>query len=522
MLWLVGVLCAGAAAYAYLFVAPLLFYTDNYVYLLLGEAWASGQGQTNIWTGLPIPHRQYPPGYPMLLGLAMRLGLESVTAFKLVNGVLFGASIGLAYGWGRRVVGDREAAMLACAFIALNVALLRFASLVMTEIPFVASTLLALYALARSRSEQLVWRDGWFWLMIASTIASFYIRSVGVALAFAVGVGLAFERRWGRAALASAVTFAAWLPWWLRGRELGSTYSSYFTTWIVPGDAGASAAALVRRVAGNVWGYLSVSFPEALTPAIQPVIDLAPVLAACCSVLALAAAFWGWKGLRQDRAVVGVYLLATTALHLIWPVHWNTYRFVLPVVPVLTVLATWGGLRAAGAVLSRGAAEGAPRPGPASAVLGLPLLLLVLPGLYVAKNWDGHRPSTLEIRHLVAAEWVQDHVPEGAAAIAAARPATVHYLTRRYVGAPRSGATPEETIAMLRADGFGYVLVTANRSDHPIFARVVPAIEAHPEQFELLEAIARPDSGEGAYPYYTALYRILPEPEADEAAAYGP
>ena len=522
-LWLIGLLGAGAAAYAYLFVAPLLFYGDNYAYLLLGRAWSMGLGHVSIWTGVLEPHAQYPPGYPMLIGALTAVGLGSVTALKLTNGVLLAASVGLLYGWSARVLADRRVALLACAFVAFNVALLRFASLVMSEVPFIAATLLAFYALARSREAgKPLSTDGWFWLALAATIAAFYIRSVGVALALALGAGFAADRQWRRAVVAGGVTFAAWVPWWWRGRALDGDYSKYFASAGEPGDAQATVAALAGRVAGNVERYLTGSFLEAMAPSLQPVMDLSPDLAAVLSAVLLILAGVGWRYLKAGHAVVAVYIGMTTLVYLIWPVHWNTYRFVLPTVPLLTVLATWGGLVAAGRVVRT--PDGTPRaPGtPAPILVALPVLLLVLPGLYVGKRWDGRHPSTLESRHRQAVEWLQTHVPENGPRLAASREATLYYLAGRHTAMPRIGRTAEETIQMMREDGFGFVLVSTNAASHPMQTYLVPIIEAHPEQFELLESLRRPAVKEGAYPFYTALYRILPEPEADEAAAYGP
>ena len=498
---LLAVLVAGAAAYAYVFVHRFIFYTDNQAYLLLGRSLAEGLGYVDVWAGDGRPHIHFSPGYPVIIALASKLAISSIFALKLLNGAFVLASVGLLYGWARRVLADRSTALVACAFVALNASVLRFGSLLMSEAPFIFMTTLALYALARSE-ERSRRQALWFGLLLLAVPAAVYVRTVGVGLVLGIGAELLVGRRWRRAAVAAAVWAAALLPWWWRGRTIGGGYSHHFFGWQQePG--GSALRALVERIGENIAGYLKISVPEALMPGLVPASDLIPGLGIVASSLVLGLAAWGVACLPRHRIAVGLYLLATAGVLVLWPTFWNTYRFVVPVVPLLSVAAVWGGLQLGGRLLQAG------RPAPVWVVL--PFLLFTLPGLFEGRNWARHGDSTLALRLEKATGWIQEIGPPDAKPTGTTTPEVFYYLSGRPAVRMRGGATPAETLAYLDEDGLGYVLVTAAGAQQQMYSMVVPMIDAFPERFELLRFIERPeDRRVNGYPYYTALYRVLP------------
>ncbi len=55
---------------------------DNIYYHILGEALATGQGYVDISNPMTPVHNHYPPGYPFIISIFMRLGFEEISFFN--------------------------------------------------------------------------------------------------------------------------------------------------------------------------------------------------------------------------------------------------------------------------------------------------------------------------------------------------------------------------------------------------------------------------------------------------------
>ena len=71
------------AVYIWCFDSKIDLNSDNATYISLARNLASGQGYSDMaYGGAFVPASQFPPGYPFLLSLMVRLGLDSIVAFK--------------------------------------------------------------------------------------------------------------------------------------------------------------------------------------------------------------------------------------------------------------------------------------------------------------------------------------------------------------------------------------------------------------------------------------------------------
>ena len=136
--------------------------------------------------------------------------------------------------------------------------------------PFLAISLLALYALTRVREADGL-REGrrWLCLLILSLAAAYYLRSVGLFLIAAVVFGSVVRRRWLEAAWVGGAVGLLALPWYLYGRALqGNTYVSAFVAkdWYLPEQGHIGVEDLARRVQANAWDYAAYHLPNVILP----------------------------------------------------------------------------------------------------------------------------------------------------------------------------------------------------------------------------------------------------------------
>lgn len=120
---------------------------DNVYYYALGRAIAAGKGYTNIMFLEETPHSHFPPGYP-LFNAGILLFTHSYTALKIANGILFGLSILILFFLLKRISGNLFVALSTCLLCCMQQALLRYSTIVMSEMLFTFLTLGVLYLIS--------------------------------------------------------------------------------------------------------------------------------------------------------------------------------------------------------------------------------------------------------------------------------------------------------------------------------------------------------------------------------------
>ena len=99
--------------------------------------------------------------------------------------------------------------------------LLHYAHQVMSEVPYLTFSLLALWLVERGVGREGLKGNWWLVGGFACTIWAYYIRTVGIALVAAVVVYLLRRRDFRRCLLFGGAAFVCWLPWTLRNQAVG-------------------------------------------------------------------------------------------------------------------------------------------------------------------------------------------------------------------------------------------------------------------------------------------------------------
>jgi hypothetical protein len=523
---LIATLLGAALLYASHLHPYLGDYGDDAEFLILGQSLATGQGYAWINSPEHPAHNRYPPGYPLLLALVMKVTGTTGDAFAAITpakvATLGTALAGALVLWplARRRLSPLAAAG-AVALFAFNPVVVRYATQVMSDVPYVLVQLVALawadrlldgasrsrtpFLLAGGEASAVLPPDQaphgakagrhrvWRWLALGALAAAMsYTRAVGMAASVGV-LAWAWWRLGRRAALVAGGTYLLLtLPWWLRTATLAGGWR-YLEELLAAQyhDPSAGAAAptdFLARAGANTWFQ------------VDRILDFGPYAALAGLVGAVAVAAGFWRCLRRPGGAAEWCVLPVLVPVLVWPVP--NGRHFLPVVPLIGIYALAGALWT-GRLLARRAAGVAggpqeaqrrapttPRWWPHAVAAGA----LLAVGAEVAFNlrvtaanqhalaagggpagYYRERPEWS--RFLEAAAWLRQHAaPDDV--VMARRHFAVYVYTARFSDKYRFDVTPEELAYLTAGTARKFVLEDAFDELRGDFSQLPPALRA--------------------------------------------
>jgi hypothetical protein len=259
----------------------------------------------------------------------------SIVAMKTVVLACFALACALAYLLIRRWAGPRVA-LLCAVLLATNRLALELSDSVMSELPFMLwSTLALLLHDQAERVGERRWRR-WELAAGASAIWALLLRSIGVALVGALALRLLIRRRWLSAGvLATAAAGTKVVEVLLRGGGEGPSYLQQllYVDWYRPELGYVTPGGLLARIGSNAVRYGTEVLPE----------SVAPVEGASALWVVILLALLVGLGIYLARLhVAGLYALLFLAILLAWPRVWAVHRMVTPLLPVTLLLVVSG------------------------------------------------------------------------------------------------------------------------------------------------------------------------------------
>lgn len=309
---------------------PVVSGVDEATYLILSGSLEQGSYRDEFLVGRPH-HVQYPPGTPAWLLLMRRVGGSSEDAGRLANLVLVALSA-LLLGDALRRLGHAWLGVGAIGIVGLNPDLLSYGGTLLSEAPYTALSMLAVWATLRADQRS---GRGSAALAVAAATASVLTRSIGVVIVGAVGAWSLLRRRWGLAVALTVAAGAALGGWlWYVSLEAPQTIGASYSK-----DLANASAGLAERVITNLKGYSIRSLPQALAiPALPgtPVDNIAWILALLgFGGVGLAVMIRRWPG-------AALALLGSAVILLIWP--WPVRRLLTPLIPLAVAALVLGAL----------------------------------------------------------------------------------------------------------------------------------------------------------------------------------
>jgi len=476
--WRIGILVAAAAVMAFLSFDPKLdTWGDNAFFIILGRSIASGQGMRDI-SHPNVPPSAYFFGFPAMLAIIEWLSPGNHLAEKLLIVGWFLLAIPLCYLLARDLIGPGPALWTAI-LIASNPFMLLWSSQVMTEMPFLSVSLLALFLLGRASAKSDRPSDPLFVGSLAAILLAMTIRSAGVVLAIAAPLAMIIRRRYRLVAVMLLLLIAAIVGAVIAG--YGPALWSYAPRLFGPSKGGPSGGAafqnLVWRARANLWYQFVINLPVMIVPSPGPWLPASllfgfravALLVLPLIVVGLARMLW-----RSEPWAVytGLYLIAV----LIWQPDLAITRAAIPVLPFLILSLVVGAMGALAWSRQRWP-KGSVRL--QSGLLSLALAANLWGNVEFIRTFREYPPGWQS--YFEAASWIEQHTsPES---IVAARKPSLLYLTskRRSIFPPYS-PSPEEFLERLRRSHATHVIVD-QLGFRETGQLLVPAIRRYPDIF---------------------------------------
>ena len=338
---LLALLIVYLIAYSYCYDEKLYVGGDNVTYYYLGKALALGKGYVDIKSPQLEIHNIYPPGYPFILSLFMRLGISSMESARYLNGLFGFMCVGLLYLISARVTTSRTLGMTVAVFLALNGPFIGSSMVTMSEVPSLLFVMIAMYLMVTEETRRPLPGDYRFWLLLICVIAAYYIRTSAIMLLPAVLIYYAARKRWTHIAGIITGFVLAIIPWIVRTTRLGGNpYIQQFKSKN-PYATELGAATMrdyLARIELNAVRYVSSELPSALLRDIFPDLDQeqkAPVAFWIGGIIILALVIYGIICMIRKQPAMVVYLVCSGALILVWPAVWFGSRFLVPLIPFI-------------------------------------------------------------------------------------------------------------------------------------------------------------------------------------------
>ncbi len=478
--------------YQYIFDSKLDLGGDNGGYYILGKAISSGQGYTNIhYIGNP-PHSHFPPGYPALVAIFMLIS-DSVIFIKVMNGLLLAGSALLLYRVFFKVTENAKLSFVSALLILLNMHLLKYSTIMMSEIPFLFFGSLTLLLFLKSSEKEEFYKSPSFYGLIVVSSFAYHIRTAGIALIGGIILYLLIKKNW-KFLLAYFTGFVALgIPWFLRGKSLGGNQyldQLFMINPYRPEQGKMQLGDWFTRFFNNLERYISKEIPHGVFPGVK--VDYTPGTMADMSswligILIVALVIYGLIKLKNYRTFFIGYIGGTFGILLLWPDVWFSVRFMLPLIPILLFLMVY----AVYALISLIADK-----------MNLsnkisPLLLLLMAFLFLPQLKELHAKAK-EVyprkfnNYFEAGKWANKNLPLNA--VISTRKPNLFYLTanrklNRFASTPDYNrlldALKEKQTTHVVLDQMGF---------SQTFRYLLPVIQSNPEKFTQIHLVGNPDT----------------------------
>ncbi|MBP7460077.1 MAG: hypothetical protein KBA26_02190 [Candidatus Delongbacteria bacterium] len=459
--------------YLYIFDSKIDLNGDNMAYYHLGRSMAEGHGFTTIWEPGFKPHNHFPPGYPAMMASLMWLGFRSIILFKIINGILLAASILVFYLFSKRLgVSDCWAYFIGLCLIA-NIHLLRSATIIMSEIPFLFPAVLILYLMTRIDFDKPIFRD-YTWMVVTLLLGGlFYIRVTALSALLGVLAFYIFRKQWRHAVLTILGFVLLVVPWILNSSGNTNMQAFWYRNPYQPSLGTISFSDLIHRFLNNCIRYLSSEIPSIFYDTWSYTDRTHSFSGWIIGILILGLLIYGIFKIDKYRILVIGYLAGSFGISLLWPEAWFGVRFINNIIPLIILLTFWGLYRLLKYIFPK-----------AHPVWLFPLLLINLPGLNALNQTAVKDYPMVWKSYIQMAEYCKANLPDSVV-IATRKPTIFHHFAQRYSLMYAFLENDKEFIGDLKERSVDYVVLDRlGYSSTTMY--LLPAIQNNQDYFQII------------------------------------
>lgn len=467
--WIYSAILAVAflISYTQIFDDKLFVGGDNATYYILGKSLADGNGYTNVDRVSQSPANHFPPGYPAIISVVMRVMGQDFEPIKVLNGLFLLGSLVILMFFIRELTNNLHLAFAGAFVLLFNFHLLQYSTWMMSETSFLFFSTLSLWLLSKASDEQgkPFFKNPYFYGFVLSMVVTYYIRSVGLALVGAALFYWLIQKKW-LPAIGTVVGFVLLaLPWYIRGQNLGGV--NYLKQLSQKNPYNPKEGMMegfgdwMERFGTQVERYIAVLIPNGLF-GIDGTSPNSEITSGdwLWGLIILAGIIFGiWK-LQKAQWLVFAYLGGSFLILCLWPEAWYDYRFMVPLIPILLLLFLNGVLQAIVLLAQKQKIQLAPkslRYVSYGALLLVPVFNSELEGLKEMSE-TGYPPAFRN--YFAMGEWAKNNTPDSA--VVACRKGNLFYMfsERRTFGIP-ARFSEEELIDKYKEMGVDYVVIDA-------------------------------------------------------------
>ncbi len=477
--------------YAYIFDTKVDLNGDNANYFSLGKALATGQGYVNIASPAHTPENHFPPGYPVLISLIMRVFGESIVAVKIFNGLFVVVSLILLYFITEKITGHKTLALVSIFLLILNYHLQLYSTIMMSEAPFLLASVLALWMVMKIDEDKELFKQPALYISLLCIALAYYIRSTGLALFGGIFLWFFLKRNWKAVAYYTAGFFIIAFPWYLRSRKLGG--NSYLQPLVMinpyrPDLGNANMHDYVIRFFTNLARYITREIPNSTFPFIK--VDYTKAISGGEWLLGLVFAvliIYGLIKLKNFRILLLAYLLATFGILFLWPEVWTGVRFILPVMPFMLIALLYGIYEFYRLAMKKIKVKSSLNPW-----LFLILLLFLINPIQELHNKATEPYPANWKNYFEIAKWIK-HEGLDSAVVCCRKPNLFYLYSGSFVYTYPYTENDKEIISKLTENKVSYVVLD-NLGYRQTYVYLLPAIQKNPTHFETVLKLTNPET----------------------------
>lgn len=488
----IGAVLAGT--YSYTLDTKLDLNGDNATYIILARNMANGLGYAQTSASGISPASHFPPGYSAILSVFIKLGIDNLVFFKVLNAVFLFLSLCLLILVFSRVTEQKWLAFSGAVLCCFSTQLLHFAGMAMSEMSYMFFTVLSVFCLWRYTETDKTWyKSPWVWVALVSAVASYHIRTVGMALILSIVIFFLFRKEWIASVGSFATMVLLMLPWVLRNKHYGLE-SRYFGTimtvnpWRPEEGTISTFGEFVEKMLTNIDQTVIAGFPQVLFPfAVQETNEPSGVWGIIAGLLVLAVVVWGAWNTGKMRWLMLALLAGNIGLFALWH-GGNGTRYVTPIIPFV-YLFFYNGIFSLLKLILKDRL-------PADSKWAL-LLLMLVPAMIkplVQMHDISAQPYNRAYRnYFKMAKELNKKLPEGTV-VASRKPDLFrYYAPNLYTTGYRFDTNPDSVIVQMVRSKVDYVILEQlGYSSTPRY--LLPAIQHRPDLFPIAWQLPNPDT----------------------------
>ena len=460
---------------------------DSSSYVSLAESVLRlGDGYSDSMApGAPVPHTVYPPGYPVLMVPLLAIFGRNFVVLKLLSVAFTVCSVLVFCVLSKERVSPLLWLAMCLAFTVSPI-VVDYSHWILSEAPFLFFTLLALLFLQKESAEEGIGK--YFWLSLFAIVATYYVRSIGIAF---IGAGTLFyliKRQWWKCLYYNVVGAALSLPWLIRNQLLEGSATGYIEAFLLRDmyrpEAGYNDLwGVVGRFFTNLSTYSAREMPRVLAGSnglwstTVPMKGLSLVL---CGFMVIGFLYV----VRKRLGVAEIYFALSCLAILLFQDVVSDVRYLMPLVPLMLLYISDGFT-----LVAKKATSLKNHTAPAVAAMALIATIGALSQLERApQNMDmirryragdqfaGYPPNWRSF--FVASDWVSANTPEDAV-VTVRKPRLFHLWTGRKITQYPFSTDPDSVLDVILDSDF----VVVDQISATTGRYLVPAIEKAPERF---------------------------------------